>query len=282
MWETAVAFAVWGAYGSVLTAARIDPVVTAIARTIGIGLVLSIFVRARVPWRSRVLWLSGLVLLVDEVLYSVSAVSGPVAIIGLAYGCVPVIVPFVSRLAGAESSKLEPQQWFYLALAFAGNLLIFVELHAAQVRFTLAAAFAFLAALLFCVLPIASARLQHDGLSSWAVLKGQSIVGAVGAAPLAAGLSAAGAVAPVDGPLFQRSGIVGLVNAILFTLIPFSLWYRGIARDGVARTAVCCFAEPLVATCFSLFVLRDAPPTPILLTGVALVFAGIALSTKPQ
>jgi drug/metabolite transporter (DMT)-like permease len=282
MWETAVAFAVWGAYGSVLTAARIDPVITAIARTVGIGLVLSIFVRARVPWRSGALWLSGFVLLVDEVLYSVSAVSGPVAIIGLAYGCVPVIVPFVSRLAGAETSTLEPKRWFYLALAFVGNLLIFAELHAAQVRFTVAAVFAFLAALLFCILPVASARLQQEGLSSWAVLKGQSIVGAVSAAPLAASLAATGAVAPVNGALFNRSGIVGLMNAILFTLVPFSLWYRGIARDGVARTAVCCFAEPLVATCLSLFVLRDAPATPILLAGVALVFAGIALSAKPQ
>ena len=40
---------------------------------------------------------------------------------------------------------------------------------------------------------------------------------------------------------------------------PFYLWYRGIARCGVARTSICVFAEPLVATLFSLFVLRDAP-----------------------
>lgn len=30
MWETAQAFAIWGSYGSVLTAARIDPVLAAL------------------------------------------------------------------------------------------------------------------------------------------------------------------------------------------------------------------------------------------------------------
>jgi hypothetical protein len=35
MWETALAFAIWGTYGSVLTAAHIDPALTAIARTPG-------------------------------------------------------------------------------------------------------------------------------------------------------------------------------------------------------------------------------------------------------
>jgi len=48
MWETALAFAIWGAYGSVLTAAHIDPALTAIARSAG---------------------------LVDEMLYTVSAVA---------------------------------------------------------------------------------------------------------------------------------------------------------------------------------------------------------------
>src|SRR4051812_33149098 len=111
MWETALAFAIWGSYGSVLAAAHIDPVLTAIARSAALGIVLTtaslavarLFgpreITAAIPWRSGTLWLSGSVLLVDEVFYSLSAVSGPVAIIGLAYGCVPILAPLLSRLA---------------------------------------------------------------------------------------------------------------------------------------------------------------------------------------
>jgi hypothetical protein len=90
MWETALAFAIWGSYGSVLAAAHIDPALTAIARSAGLGIILSIAsaaiarlrgpreITAAIPWQSGALWLSGSVLLIDEVLYTVSAVSGPV------------------------------------------------------------------------------------------------------------------------------------------------------------------------------------------------------------
>jgi drug/metabolite transporter (DMT)-like permease len=280
MWETTLAFAVWGAYGAVLAAAGINPIVTAVARSVVLGAVLTLFVGAPIPWRSRALWVSGVVLLVDEVLYTVSAVSGPVAIIGLAYGCVPVVVPIVAGLAGADRTGLTPRRWLYLAIAFAGNLLIFSELHAAGIAFTAAAVLAAFAALLFCVIPIASADLQRDGLGPWAVLAAQGAVAAIAAVPLTALLWGLGALGAIDGHLLTRSVSIGAVNAIVFTMVPFSLWYRGIARAGVSRTAVCCFAEPLVATVCSLAVLRDAPATPRLLAGVACVFAGIVLSVR--
>ena len=207
MWETALAFAIWGTYGSVLTVARIDPALTAIARSAGLGILLtagaSAIVRwrgpseitAAIPWRSGALWLSGSVLLVDEVLYSVSAVSGPVAIIGLAYGCVPVLTPLLSRLAGTDTAAaMRPVHWICLALAFAGNALVFSELQAAQIHFTLSAAFAFLAGLLFTVMPICSATLQRSGLGTWAVLKGQGAVAAILALPLLALLIVLGVV----------------------------------------------------------------------------------------
>ena len=124
MWETALAFAIWGTYGSVLTAAHIDPALTAIARSAGLGLLLTLAsvaiarlrgpreITAAIPWRSGALWLSGSVLLVDEVLYSVSAVSGPVAIIGLAYGCVPLLTPLLSRLAGTDAAQaMRARHW---------------------------------------------------------------------------------------------------------------------------------------------------------------------------
>lgn len=201
MWETALAFAIWGSYGTVLAAAHIDPALTAIARSAGLGLLLTIAsvaiarlrgpreITAAIPWRSGALWLSGAVLLVDEVLYSVSAVSGPVAIIGLAYGCVPLLA-----------------------------LLI--------------------------------------------------VLGAV---------SLGG---PGHAEMVRRSLEAGAVNAVAFTLTPFYLWYRGIARCGVARTSICAFAEPLVATLFSLLVLKDAPATPALVAGVALVLFAIGVSTR--
>lgn len=280
MWETTLAFVVWGAYGSVLAAAHINPVLAAIARSIALGAILSLFVRTPIPWRSRGLWLSGCVLLVDEVLYCVSAVSGPVAIIGLAYGCVPVIVPLVARIAGTDRAPLSPRRWVYLAVAFVGNALILSELHAARIAFSVAAVFAFFAALLFCVMPIASAELQREGLSAWGVLKGQGVVAAIVAVPLVAGLWMAGALGPIGPEMVTRSSAVGAGNAVAFTMVPYYFWYRGIARAGVSRTAVCCFAEPLVATICSLAILKDAPPTPVLLTGIACVFAGIVLSTR--
>jgi len=282
MWETALAFAVWGCYGSVLTAARIDPAMTAIARSVAVGGILTLFVRSPVPWRSGALWLSGAVLLVDELLYIVSAVSGPVAIIGLAYGCVPVVVPVISSLLKADARPLNWRRWLYLALAFIGNLLIFRELRAAQIAFSTAAVFAACAALLFCVMPLASSRLQQEGLGSWAVLKGQGIVAAILAVPLIIALRAMGTFGSADGATMIRSAAVGGMNSVAFTIVPFYFWYRGIARSGVSRTAVCCFAEPLVATIFSLFIVKDAPPTPVLLAGAGLVLAGIALSARGE
>ena len=296
MWETALAFAIWGSYGSVLTAAHIDPALTAIARTVGLGVGLaaaSVAIRRLVgardittpiPWHNRTLWLSGAVILVDEVLYSVSAVSGPVAIIGLAYGCVPVVVPVLSRITGTDThTPMRLRHWICLVLAFVGNTLVLMELNAARIRFTTAAVFAVLAALLFSVVPIASARLQQSGLGSWAVLKGQGATAAILSVPLTALLVVLGFVgvgSSHSSGVLRRSVEVGALNALAFTVVPFSLWYRGIARDGVASTSICCFAEPLIATLCSLLVLRDAPATPLLVTGVALVLAGIAAAMR--
>ena len=296
MWETALAFAIWGSYGSVLTAAHIDPALTAIARSIGLGIVLTAAsaatarlrgpreITAAIPWHSGVLWLSGSVVLVDEVLYSASAVSGPVAIIGLAYGCVPVLAPLLSRLAGTDAaSTMRARHWVCLALAFAGNALVFAELQSAHIQFTMAAIFAFLAGLLFTIIPVCSARLQQAGLGTWAVLKGQGAVAAILAIPLLALLVMLGLVTfggPDHGDVVKRSLAMGAVNSVAFTLTPFYLWYRGIARCGVARTSICAFAEPLVATLFSLFILKDAPPTPMLIAGAALVLCAIAVSAR--
>ena len=297
MWETALAFAIWGSYGSVLTAAHIDPALTAIVRSAGLGIILAAAsvaitrlrgpreITAAIPWQSGALWLSGSVLLVDEVLYAVSAVSGPVAIIGLAYGCVPILAPLLSRFAGTDSAQaMRPRHWACLALAFAGNALVFAELQAAQIRFTMAAVLAFLAGLLFTLMPVCSARLQQAGLGTWAVLKGQGAVAAILAVPLLALLIVLGLVTlggPGHGDLVRRSIEMGGVSSVAFTLTPFYLWYAGIARCGVARTSICAFAEPLVATLFSLFVLKDAPLTPLLVAGAGLVLCAIAVSARP-
>jgi drug/metabolite transporter (DMT)-like permease len=296
MWETALAFAIWGCYGSVLTAAHIDPALTAIARSVWLGLLLTcaslVIARTRgpraiteaIPWRSGVLWLSGAVMLVDEVLYNVSAVSGPVAIIGLAYGCVPILTPLLSRLAGTDTAHaMRARHWVCLALAFIGNAMVFSVLQAAQIHFTLAAVFAFLAGLLFTLMPICSAKLQQAGLSTWAIVKSQSAVGAILAGPLLALLIALGLVHLYgSGPaaVVKRSVEMGAFNSVAFSLTPFYLWYRGIARCGVSRTSICAFAEPLVATLFSLFVLKDAPASPMLIAGAGLVLCAIAVSAR--
>ena len=57
----------------------------------------------------------------------------------------------------------------------------------------------------------------------------------------------------------------GAVNAVAFTLTPFSLWYRDIAA--AACSLICAVAEPLVVTPFPLVVLEDAPATPLLIAG---------------
>jgi drug/metabolite transporter (DMT)-like permease len=296
MWETALAFAIWGSYGSVLTTTHIDPVLTAIARSAGLGIILTIAsaaiatllgpreITAAIPWQSGALWLSGSVLVVDEVLYSVSAVSGPVAIIGLAYGCVPILAPLLSRLAGTDRGEtMRVRHWVCLALAFAGNAMVLSELQAARIHFTGAAVLAFLAGLLFTLMPVCSAKLQQAGLGTWAVLKAQGVIAAILAMPLLALLIVLGWVSMGGyghGEVVTRSLTVGAINAVVFTIAPLYLWYRGIARCGVARTSICVFAEPLVATLFSLFVLRDAPPTAILIAGASLVIAAIAVSAR--
>jgi drug/metabolite transporter (DMT)-like permease len=175
------------------------------------------------------------------------------------------------------------RHWVCLALAFAGNGVVFWELQTARIHFTMAAGFAFLAGLLFTLMPVCSARLQQEGLGTWAVLKGQGAVAAILAVPLLALLIVLGAVSlggPGHAEMVRRSLEAGAVNAVAFTLTPFYLWYRGIARCGVARTSICAFAEPLVATLFSLLVLKDAPATPALVAGVALVLFAIGVSTR--
>src|SRR5205814_5748009 len=121
------------------------------------------------------------------------------------------------------------------------------------------------------------------GLGTWAVLKAQGAVAAILSLPLLALLLALGLVtlgAPGQGPMVMRSLEVGAVNAVVFTLAPFYFWYRGIARCGVARTSICAFVEPLVATLFSLLILRDAPPTPLLILGIALVLGDVVVSAR--
>jgi hypothetical protein len=39
-------------------------------------------------------------------------------------------------------------------------------------------------------------------------------------------------------------------------------------------------AEPLVATPFPLFVIKDAPPAPLLVAGASLVLCGITVSAR--
>jgi drug/metabolite transporter (DMT)-like permease len=293
MWETALAFAIWGTYGSVLTTARIDPALTAAARSVALGIFMTTAsalvlrlrgpreITAPIPWRSAALWLSGSVLLIDEVLYSVSAVSGPVAIIGLAYGCVPILAPLLVRLAGGRADAMGARHWLCVAVAFVGNALVFSGLEAARIHFTMAALSAFAAGLLFTVMPVCSARLQQTGLGTWAVLKAQGVVSGLLAIPLLAVLIAMGLVSTSGvghDVVVTRSFEVGALNAVVFAIAPFYLWYRGIARCGVARTSICAFAEPLVATLFSLFVLRDAPMTPSLIAGAVLVLGAIGVS----
>ncbi len=177
---------------------------------------------------------------------------------------------------------MRPRHWACLMLAFIGNAMVFRELQAAQIRFTTAAAFAFLAGLLFTLLPVCSAKLQQAGLGTWAVLKAQGAVAATLSVPLLALLIAMGWVSlgQDHGVPVVRSMEVGAFNAVAFTVVPFYLWYRGIARCGVARTSICVFAEPLVATLFSLLVLRDAPATLTLIAGASLVIGAIAVSAR--
>jgi len=296
MWETALAFAIWGSYGTVLASAHVDPILIAIARSAGLGIALTLAaagvarlrgpsdITAAIPWRSPALWLSGSVLLVDEILYAVSAVRGPVAIVGLAYGCVPLLAPVLSRVAGTDrADAMHTRHWVCLALAFTGNLMVFAQLHAARIEFTTAAVFGFLAGLLFVLMPVCSAKLQQAGLGTWAVLKAQGAVAAVLAGPALAGAIALGLLqgAPGDGSgVVRRSLELGAFNAVVFTLTPFYLWYAGIARSGVARTSICVFVEPLVATLCSLLILKDAPATPLLIGGAALVVCAVAVSAR--
>jgi drug/metabolite transporter (DMT)-like permease len=270
-------------------------VLTAVVRSAGLGLLLVLAsagvalrgpheITAAIPWRSAALWISGSVMIVDEVLYTVSAVSGPVAVIGLAYGCVPILAPILSRLAGTDRAHaMRAVHWVCLVLAFAGNAMVFSELQSARIHFTLAAVCAFLAGLLFTVLPVCSARLQQEGVGTWAVLKGQGAIAAILAAPLLALFVALGVIGlggPGHADLVRRSLTMGAISVAAFTLTPFYLWYRGIARCGVARTSICAFAEPLVATLFSLFVLKDAPVTPVLIAGAGLVLFSMAVSAR--
>ena len=133
-------------------------------------------------------------LLVDEVLYAVSAVSGPVAIIGLAYGCVPLLAPLLSRLAGTDARAVRCGAATGSASRSPSPAMCWCSSSCS--RRTSVSRWrpspAFFAGLLFTLMPVCSARLQQTGLGTWAVLKAQGAVAAILSLPLLAVLSRSG------------------------------------------------------------------------------------------
>src|SRR4029077_6275417 len=131
-------------------------------------------------------------------------------------------------LAGTDQAgSMRPRDWICLALAFAGNALVFFELQSAHIRFSMAAVSGFFAGLLFTLMPVCSAKLQQAGLGTWAVLKSQGAVAAVLAVPLLALLITVGVVSlggPGHDDVVTRSIEVGAINAVVFTMTPFYLW----------------------------------------------------------
>jgi hypothetical protein len=76
----------------------------------------------------------------------------------------------------------------------------------------------------------------------------------------------------------QTTALIAIPVSILFTIIPFTLWYTGIKESGVQRVSITGFLEPLTTSFFSLFIIQDTKINSLVLGGFFISILGILSS----
>ena len=291
MIQTFIAFSIWASTGAIFAYIGTDPVQTALLRYFFAGAFLQIasmslkwsgknvsLTRA-IPWSSPSIWIGGGLLVVGNIFFNLSVTRGPVAISGLAYGYIPLVIPLISLFTGLDQKKpLSKSNWIGLFSAFMGNYFLFKGLYHADLPVGESILSALLAASCFGCGPLITASLQKEGLNDWAILKGQNTAAMIIAVPLAIVLFNLGLFSLEDTPMFHKSLGLGVFASLGFTIIPFYLWFRGIRRVGPGRTTVFVLMNPVIACVLSIFGLRDMPMNAYTLGGVGLILGGIILN----
>lgn len=287
MFQSALAFIVWGCPGPFLVGFHLDPLLLALCRYFFSGIFFValwsgvLFFRNKIslPWKDRNLWISGIVILARNIFYMLAFASGPAAVAGLIYGYAPLLIPVGSYLLGLEQKrKVSTLYLCSLAVSFVGNYLIFRGLQHETIAFGGTVLLALAAAFCYILTPLFSFRLQQQGLEPKALVGAQSIVAALVAVPLLFLFIIVGKVNFSDIPQIQRTvGFAGLI-AIFFTILPFYLWYSGIKKSGINRVAPMGFLEPLTSSLISFYILGDAKANATTTCGLIALFVGFILA----
>jgi drug/metabolite transporter (DMT)-like permease len=283
MLESAVAFIIWGCPGPLLVRFHSDPVLLALARYFFAGLFFCLLWlvgrNTRWPWKDRDLWISGAIILARNIFYMLSFAAGPAAVAGLIYGYAPLLIPFFGVLLGLErEKKVSRIYWLGLFVSFVGNYVIFKGLSHEPVHFGAAALLATGAAICYILTPVFSCHLQARGMTPTEIVGAQSVVASILAVPSLLVFLAFGVLKFSDPGQVHRTLGLAAVLAVLFTIVPFYLWYSGIRSSGLSRVTPMGFLEPLTSSVLSFYVLGDAHPNSTIVYGLLTLGAGFCIA----
>jgi len=291
--ETFFAFFIWASAGSLMAMSGANPIQTALFRYFFAGLILLLvsvgfrFFRApaqinqSIPWRDSKIWISGSLLVVGNIFFNISVTQGPIAIAGLAYGYIPLVIPLISLFFGLERRRqFSFGNWLGFALAFIGNYFLFQGFHKSGQSIGDCEISALIAATCFGLGPLFTAALQKRGMTDWALLRGQNATAMLIALPLSLGLYAFEILKLDDLALFKKSISAGVAASVVLTILPFYLWTRGIRKAGPGRTTIFVFLNPLIACLLSIFVVKDLPVNFFTASGIGLILVGVLLSFR--
>jgi len=186
--------------------------------------------------------------------------------------------PLFTGLIASVVERRAPSRtwWLGAALAFAGEVvLVAFRAELANSDASLGGDLLVLAA---CVSAsagyVAGARLSH-AITTWATTFWGIGVGGAMLLPLAA--------LRLGPQAWSHAGALGW-SAVAYlalgsTIAGYICWYWALQRGGIARIGATQFAQPLIALCFAVAVLRE-PLTPPLMLAALLIVAGVALAQR--
>lgn len=283
-------FVLWGFTGPLVKVLNADPILLAILRYFFCGLFLTaasywlivpaFHDRRTVDWKNPILWWSAICMLTRNVFYMLSISTGPTIVVGISYSYVPLAIALISEVSALERRRpMGPMNWLSLMICFAANFVILNNLSLQPMALGSSVLFAVGAAICFAATPLMTVRLQTTGMDSLSILRGQTTIIAAISVPLIALIAATGMFDDLDTSMIGRTITVGVLVALIFTLVPFYLWYSSIRSHGAARTSSAAFVEPMTTAAISIFILQEVAFTHSLAVGFIGLLLGVSLNS---
>ncbi|MGE3277382.1 MAG: DMT family transporter [Vicinamibacterales bacterium] len=222
-------------------------------------------------WR-RIVLLAIVGHLVYQLCFLAGVARTSVANSSLIFGCTPVMVAFLSSLAGHE--RIRGAQWAGAALSLTG-LYVLVGHRAAVGTSTLAGDLLMFVAMtcwsLYSVLarPLL-ARHAPLAVTAWSMGLGAVLYG-VAATPAARATDWAA--------ISALSWLLMVISAVFAIAVAFLIWYTGVQRIGSSRTAIYSNLTPIVAMIVAAIWIGE-PITTTQVGGATAILAGVVVTRR--